>query len=132
MFGGGIPVTMGFVDLCHGLILLFAFSVFEKTLQQLRDEGAFKCKSNQLGPLMKESSAVLKWLDFSTVDKARDSRNTIAHERKTLARRDVWRYIDAIEAELVGWKILSGPVTADYAISVSTSKRNDPPNAESK
>ena len=95
-----------FENLVYSLVLPLAFSVLEHTLMQLRDEGVFKCKSNSLKHLMKASQPTLPWLDFALVDEARDKRNKFVHEQKEIERVDTWKYVDAIEAELVEWKVL--------------------------
>ena|SRR5688572_19760002 len=60
---GGISVSHGFRDYCHGLTLLFGFSVLENVLRQLRDEGHFACPGWMVGPLMAASRSVLPWVD---------------------------------------------------------------------
>jgi len=103
MFGG---VSHNFRDLAHSLVLLFAFSVLEDTLKQLRDESAFTSDSSQLGKLMERSETPLPWVDFAKVDAGRECRNNLAHEMQVPSRADSWKYIDAIENELVGWGVL--------------------------
>ena len=100
-----------FQNKVHALVLTFAFSVLEKTLKQLRKERLFKCKSDSLKHLMNESqsSNAMKWLDLSLVHEARIQRNKLVHEQKPIKREDTWKYIDAIEKELIGWKVLTGP-----------------------
>jgi len=116
---GGVPLTMDFFNLSHSLVLLFAFSVLEDVLDQARDEGKFSCRKNNLGALMSTSQDALDWVDFKTVDKGRECRNHLAHDQVIPPRADSWKFIDAIEAELVSWGILDGPVTAECTISVT-------------
>jgi hypothetical protein len=120
-----INVTMGFyekradgayfdhfLNLIHGFVLTFAFSVLQNTLEQLRDEGVFNCGGNILGNLMNASNgkkSKMKWLNFPLVDEGRDKRNKLVHCQKFLKRTDTWKYIDAIEKELIGWKVLDRP-----------------------
>jgi hypothetical protein len=49
---GGGGLSRSFLDSCHNLVLIYAFAVFTDVLSQLRDEGAFKCKSWTLQQLM--------------------------------------------------------------------------------
>ncbi len=119
MTGFGVPLSMDFFDLSHSLVLLFAFSVLEEVLRQARDEGRFNCGRNTLGALMSASQDAVGWVDFSTVDEGRECRNHLAHDQKIPPRSDSWRFIDAIEAELVSWGVLDGPVTADYTIDLT-------------
>lgn len=103
-----------FQNKVHGLVLSFAFSVLQHTLEILRAEGAFKCgrKNPPLGNLMNASNgkhSKMKWLDFLVVDEGREKRNDLVHHQKVLRREDTWKYIAAIENELVEWKVLTGP-----------------------
>jgi hypothetical protein len=117
-FARGAVWTDDFANICHSLLLPFAFSVLERTLQQIRDEGLFPCRSNQFGSLMKASRPALQWTDFVLVDEARERRNELAHEQRVVPRADVWRYLDAIERELILWRILTGPVRTEHTISI--------------
>ena len=118
---GGIPVSFGFRDYCHGLTLLFGFSVLENVLRQLR-EGHFPCPGWMVGPLMTASRGVLPWVDYPLVEAAKDARNDIAHRRTTIPRAETWKYLDALEAELLAWGILPGPVKAKYTLTRGAAK----------
>jgi hypothetical protein len=100
----------GLVDLAYALTLPFAFSAFEKVLLELRDCGVIKCKRSQLRPLMEASRSRLWWQDYDLVDEARESRNALVHDRQTPSREDTIRYIDAIDAELRAWSIVTSPM----------------------
>jgi hypothetical protein len=103
---GGVGTSHNFKNLTYCLWLLFAFTVLERVLLQLRREGAFTSKSSQLGHLMEGSRKALPWSDFDLVDEARDRRNDVAHRLTVLERADTWRYVDAIETELRAWAVL--------------------------
>lgn len=103
---GGFPTTEDFKNASYSLCLLFAFSVLERVLIQLRDEGMFNCTSGQVGTLMAASRSNLAWVNFALVDEAREARNKVAHHYRWPERRDCWRYLDAIEAELKAWQII--------------------------
>lgn len=107
IIGGGS--THDLRNISHNLTLLFAFSVLERTLKQLKSEGVFSAKSKGLENLMLGSKSKLPWQDYVLVNKARVDRNKVAHCKKTLERGECWKYIDAIEAELKMWKIVSKP-----------------------
>ncbi len=95
VIGGG--ATHKLRNISHNLTLLFAFSVLETVLKQLRDEGIFSEKYSGLKKLMHSSKKNgLTWVDFELVDEAREERNKIAHEQKTLERAECWKFIDAI------------------------------------
>lgn len=113
----GSAITGTFRDLCYSLLLPFAYSVLEHTFQQLKEEGSFSCESNRFNKLMKGSKSALSWKDYDLVYEGMKRRNEFAHEQKTIPRKDTWKYIDAIENELITWKILPGPVECDYTIT---------------
>jgi hypothetical protein len=98
-----------FSNLTHALVLTFAFSVLEKTLRELRDQGVFNCTRNELKELMNKSRPAISWLNFTNVYEGREKRNDLVHRQGILNRKDTWKYIDAIEKELIGWKVLTGP-----------------------
>ena len=104
---GGAPHQLR--NISHNLTLLFAFSVLEKALKQLRDENVFKESCNGLKALMRSSKTGVQWKNFSLIDKARCERNKVAHDQKILERSDCWKYIDGIERELVSWNVVSKP-----------------------
>ena len=89
-FARGAVWTQDFANICHSLLLPFAFSVLERTLQQLRDEDKFPCRSNQLGLLMDASRPVLNWANFDLINEARDRRNRLVHEQQGLILGDIW------------------------------------------
>ncbi len=103
---GILSSDLGISKLANSLLLLFAFSVLEQALLQLRNEGQFQCNSTKLGPLMAASQNVLPWRDYPLVDQAREKRNDIAHRRDWIGQAESYKYIDAIEQELTSWKIV--------------------------
>jgi hypothetical protein len=103
---GSVGTSHAFKNLAFGLWLLFAFSVFERVLVQLRSEGVFTSKSLQLGHLMEGSKSALPWRDYALVDEARQRRNDVAHRMAVFERVDIWRYVEAIESELNAWAVL--------------------------
>lgn len=106
----GAPGAMTFMiaDLAHNLPFIQAFSVLNDILLRLREEGHFKCKSFFLGALLNASKKVLEWIDFELILEGVDRRNDVAHRGEILARRECWRCISAIEAELQAWGIIPG------------------------
>jgi hypothetical protein len=106
---GGGGLSRSFLDSCHNLILIYAFAVFSDVLSQLRDEGAFKCKTWMLQQLMSASREGLPWKNFALVDEGRQHRNEVTHNFKVIPRRDCTKFIDAIEQELVAWGLLTPP-----------------------
>lgn len=102
---GGMPSTR-LMDFANNLALVFAYSVLQDVLAQFRDEDLFKYKGWYLKELMLRSRPSLNWEDFWLVDEGRDARNDIAHRGQVLPRADCWKYVDAIENELLHWSIL--------------------------
>jgi len=103
---GGM-VSHQFMNISHNLCLLFAFSVLEHILLQLKKEGIFASSSDNLGPMMTDShSSGFRWRDFELVVEGREKRNGIAHRRILIARGECLKYIDAIEEELITWGIV--------------------------
>lgn len=111
---GSVGATHQLRNISHNLVLLFAFSVLETTLKQLRDEKVFEEQKNGLKSLMHSSKSNLSWLDFDLIDKARDERNKVAHDQKILDRSECWIYIDGIESELVSWNVVSNKIPFDH------------------
>lgn len=97
-------------DISHSLVILFACAVLKDVLTQLRNERNFTSKSNLLGELMDSSKATIPWVNFGLVDRARKKRNGVAHDQKILPRAECWKYINAIEKELVNWGIVPAPI----------------------
>jgi hypothetical protein len=97
----------GIRDLCFNLLLASAFSVLEQVLRQLRDEGIFHCKGNQLGAMMSSSRAALPWNDYALIDTARVDRNGSVHDRAYLPHEKCRDYIAAIERELASFGVLT-------------------------
>lgn len=104
---GHVSSEFGAIKLANNLLLFFAFSVLEDVLMQLRDEHYFCCKNSKIGPLMVASRAALPWQYFDLIDEARNKRNLIAHKRQWINAIEAKKYIDAIENELILWKIVS-------------------------
>ncbi len=100
-------------NISHNLVLLFAFSVFENVLRQLKCEGKIETSSERLCKIMKASKSAesaVQWSNYDKIVEVHKERNNVAHEQKIIEREKCWEYIDAIESELVGWQILSAPI----------------------
>jgi hypothetical protein len=52
------------------------------------------------------SQDALKWVNYPLIKEIVNHRNDLAHRAVFVPRGDCWRYIDAIEAELVAWGIV--------------------------
>jgi hypothetical protein len=103
---GVLSAELGSIKLANSLLVLFAFSVLERVLLQLRSEGHFQSKNTMLGCLMAASQNVLPWKDYTFIDQAREKRNDIAHRRQWIGQAESQKYIDAIELELTSWTIV--------------------------
>jgi len=118
---GGMGV-MFVVDYLHNLMLIYALGVLADALQQLRSEGLFQARASKLGSLMQESRPHLPWRDFPLVNEGRQKRDDIAHKMAVVSGSDRSRYIDAVEAELIAWRILKRRVTATFVIDQKTNE----------
>lgn len=122
-FAQGAIQTSQFTDFCHNLVLIQAYSVLNDILLQFRDEGQFACKGRELGLLMNASKSVLPWCDFAVVAEGKDRRNDIAHRSAVIPRADCWKYMDAIERELLAWRVILKAPDPDYTITVGAAQR---------
>jgi hypothetical protein len=120
-FIGSIGLA-GAYDEYYSVLLIVALSVLEDVLTAAKDEGAFTGARSSLGALMHDSKAAgIAWRDFGAADAAREQRNKLAHERVIPSKDATFGALDAIESELIGWAILSGPVSHDAGSSVQRS-----------
>ena len=111
---GLVGATHQLRNISHNLTLLFAFSVLERTLKQLRDENIFTEGRNGLKALMYSSRPNIPWQDFTLIDEAREERNKVAHDQEILEREECWRYIDGIENELVAWRVVTTKIPFNH------------------
>ncbi len=102
--GGTFPFTLS--NAAHNLPFIHAYSVLSDVLKQLAIEGHFNCKSIFLGKLLPKSQNALVWHDFALVHAGYGRRNDVAHYGELLKRDECWKYVDAVKAELLGWRIL--------------------------
>jgi hypothetical protein len=110
-FAMGSPFVLSIVDAAHNLPFLQACAVLNDVLARLRDEGYFRSGRvgdgrTPLGTLVSDSERALSWVNYPLIDKIVVHRNDLAHRAVFVSRGDCWRYIDAIEAELVSWGIV--------------------------
>ncbi len=90
----------------HNLALVFAFAILKDVLNQLRYEGQFKSKRNELGFLMSNSKSSIKWVDYKTVDCGREIRNKIVHNNEVFDAEICFKHINVVERELKTWKVI--------------------------
>jgi hypothetical protein len=105
-FAQGASFVVFVADAAHNLPLIHAYAVLNEVLLQLEREGRFSCRSIFLGRLLSASESALPWFDFDMVKRGADRRNDVAHRGEVLPRGECWRFIDAVEAELVGWGLV--------------------------
>jgi hypothetical protein len=101
---GGYPFILS--DMAHNLPLLHACGVLSNVLQQLAVEKNFPYKGRDFGRLRSQSEHCLPWNDFALMKGILDRRNDLAHRGILVSPQDCQRYIEAIEHELVTWKII--------------------------
>jgi len=112
-----------FADLSYSLVLPFAFSVLQEVLVELRDEGIFSCDSGLLEPLMQCSRTSLPWVDYRTIRIGSEVMSDFARNQKIPATAMTWKYIDAIEAQLVAWNIFPATQVRTHSITFGASAR---------
>ena len=111
-----VPAVTGFARVPESLLLVFGLSVLEDALRSICDQGAFSSKSKQLGPLMGASRQVVPWRTFEEVDRVRERRNRIAHDREFLAAGQCDRDLDCIARELIAWGVLEHDYAGTYTV----------------
>ena len=104
-------------DPFYALLLPFGFSVLEHVLSQMRDDALFVSRSSQLGALMSGSKLIIPWADYLAIDAGREIRNKLTHEQVVPSNHTTFRLIDEIERELIGWKVLNGPVKYEFSLT---------------
>ena len=99
----GVPQTKDFLKLSNNLNLVFAYSVLEDVIRQLKIEKVIVRESDNLKKLLETSQEVLNWSNYQKVINGLDARNDIAHERIFIEISDCKKYIDTIEDEFINW-----------------------------
>jgi hypothetical protein len=112
-----VPMMTNFQEVPDSLLLLFGVSVLENTLEELRNQGVFVCKGRGLKGLMNASKTRLPWQNFENIQKIKDRRDQVAHHREFLRRGRCAQDLDAIENELLAWRVLEHRIKGAYAIS---------------
>lgn len=96
-------------NVSHAIVLLFACSVLEQALQQLRREGGFQLRTRRLGDMLDGSRNVLPWRDLKGVCAAVTLRDEIAHRRHVPPRAETWAAMEAVERGLQDLGVLNAP-----------------------
>ena len=95
-------------DLTNAVVLLLAYSALESALDALKQRGDFERKTHRLGPNMEAArNAGVPWRDYASVERGKEARDALAHQFRIPPRAEVWRFADAVGAELRGWGLLS-------------------------
>jgi len=105
-----------FGDAAHSLVLIFAYAVLEDCLRIIQDEQQIPTTGPSLQKLLKACKPKIPWKNFGVIEAGHAQRNRIAHEQHIAPRAESWQYVDAIEAELLGWRVLDAPLQVEYAI----------------
>ena len=91
----------------QNLQLVLGYAVLDEILSTLVNQGVFACRGWMLGSKMKASENVLPWKNYALVEAGKDERNGLAHEAKLVDDDKCLVYIDAIEAELRAWGVIT-------------------------
>jgi hypothetical protein len=104
---GGTFVQFNPPEGFRNLPLVLGYAVLDQVLNILISEGLFSCNSWMLGPKMEASETVLPWHNYALVDAGKAARNRLAHEGKLLDDGQCLVFIEAIEAELKAWDVIT-------------------------
>lgn len=115
--------TVRFADLSYGLVLPLAFSVLHRALIELRGEKVFLCSSNALESLMQSSRNALPWVDYRAVRIGREVSDNFVHNQRIPTSATTWKYVDAIETELVAWNIFPAAQVRSHGIDFGSIDR---------
>jgi hypothetical protein len=115
-----VPAMTNFRVVPESLLLLFAVSVLENTLEELRNQGVFVYKGRGLKGLMDASSKTdLPWQNFENIQKIKDRRDGVAHHHEILHNGECAEYLDAIAKELLAWGVLEPEFNkGEYGVSL--------------
>jgi len=105
-FAGGAFTGPALANVVYNLPVLLAFDVLGQVLVASRDEGAFSCKGDKLGPLMDNAKVPLSWLDWQKLRDGVRYRNEIAHDGKLFEAKECNEMISQIRNQLAAWNIL--------------------------
>jgi hypothetical protein len=104
----GVSLRDDYAELGSALCLLFAVSIVEHALLQMREEGRFSCARSSLGELMSASRrASVPWVDLATMNEIREQRNRLAHMGLRPKEVDSRRYISIIGRQLASWGLVA-------------------------
>jgi len=104
--GGVVSLGHAIPDGFWNLPFFLAYSILDDVLYALTEQGFFLCKSRQLGARMESSKGIIPWVNFELILAGKESRNDLAHRAVVLSKKECFKYILAIEAELKSWGIL--------------------------
>jgi hypothetical protein len=107
-------------DDIYALFLPFGCSVLEHALQQMGHKGTLTYRGNKLGRLMEAAKDLRLWPgNYGIVAEACNARDDLAHRRVVPISAKTFVYLDAIEAALIHWKVLVGPVKYTFEVSIT-------------
>jgi len=96
------------------LLVVNALNIVEQVLLQLEEEGQFRSPQKKLAALIKSSESAVPWVNRQRIDGAREVRNRIAHEHLRIDSDSANAILDAVESELIAWKVIEGPVRPQF------------------
>jgi hypothetical protein len=113
-----VPVADNFREVAESLLLLFATSVLEDTLEKLCDQGVFaQTGLRGFERLMKASIGKLCWQNFGKIQEIKNRRNKVAHERAFPPSDKCAEYLNAIAKQLLAWDVLEHDFKGTYEVS---------------
>jgi hypothetical protein len=117
-----VPVADNFQEVPESLLLLFATSVLEDTLEKLCDQGVFGPERPRgLKRLIEASIKVdkdkFKWKDLGKIQRLKNDRDGVAHHHQLLRNGQCAEYLNAIAKELLAWGVLEHDFKGTYEVS---------------
>lgn len=112
-----IPHATRFAAVPESLLLVFAMSVVEKSLDCLRAEGRFSSSKRGLHDLMKASKSFIPWQNYDWIDDVRLRRNRVAHHQALLEHGQCERDLQFISLELLAWGILDEDPKIEFTVT---------------
>jgi hypothetical protein len=99
-------------NVIYNIPLLLAFDVLKQTLQAMRDEGRFQCKSKNpsLGTLLRDARKSVPWIDWGALKDGKCRRNAVAHDGVLHDSVQCLGDIERVAAQLKSWGMVESAV----------------------
>ena len=106
-FAFDIRRSPAFGDVLYNLPFLLAFEVLKQVLLQARAAGLITGSGQRLADLIESSKSSLPWMDWDGLHEAMNRRNEVLQEGKLCGDAQCLADIEAIEAQLAAWAVIT-------------------------